>query len=154
MNVPKIAAWAGSIVGLIVVIGIADHFFSRRMHTIHQHPIAIALAELNRQTPKMVDENTRLDSAVAISGKKLAFNYTLVNEHTAQIDDMSRMLLEDSVIQQTCNEQDKNLLSHNIEMFFRFKNAYGMLVDEFFIKPHTCMYDSKQKKFALNPDAY
>ena len=69
MNIPKIAAWAGIIVGLIIVFGFAKHFFSRKVPTIHQHHAAIALAELNRRTPKMVDENTRLDSAVAISGK-------------------------------------------------------------------------------------
>ena len=153
MNIPKIAAWAGIIVGLIIVFGFAKHFFSRKVPTIHQHHAAIALAELNRRTPKMVDENTRLDSAVAISGKELAFNYTLVNEYAAQIDTMGRMALEDNVIQQTCNQQDKNLLSHNIEMLFKFKDVDGILVDEFVIKPHTCIYDTKQKKFALNPEA-
>ena len=154
MNVPKIAAWAGCIVGLIMVLGIANHFFSRKVHTRHQHSVAIALAELNRQAPRMIDENTRFDSAVAISGKQLAFNYTLVNDHAAQMDPMGRVELEDRIIDQACNEQDTNLLSHNVEMLFRFKDADGILVDDFFIKPHTCIYDSKKKKFALNPDAY
>jgi hypothetical protein len=154
MNIPKIAIWAGSIAGLIMAFGIATHFFSKEAPTIHQHSVAIALAELNQQAPDMIDENTRFDSTAAISEKQVAFNYTLINEHATQIDAMGRVELEDRVIQQTCNEQDKNLLSHNIKMVFRFKNADAILLDEFFIKPHTCVYDAKQKKFLLNPDAY
>src|ERR1035437_2694601 len=105
MNIPKIAAWSGCIIGLIIVFGIANHFFSRKVHTNHQHSVAIALAELNRQAPRMIDENTRFDSAIAISGKELAFNYTLVNEHAAQIDAMGRVEFEDRIIDQACNEQ-------------------------------------------------
>ncbi len=45
-----------------------------------------AVSEVNRRCPMMVDQETRLDNAIALPGNEFQYNYTLINTSSNSID--------------------------------------------------------------------
>jgi hypothetical protein len=65
------------VVGLIVGILLFQHYVSKKT-SFHDMLVKTA-EELNRNCPMMADNDTRLDSAVALPGNILQYNYTFIN---------------------------------------------------------------------------
>lgn len=116
----------------------------------HKQLVAKAAAELNKQLPKMIDRETRLDSVVArADGGLFTYNYTLVNYNANSISAAALISIENAVVNTTCSEQDSNLLKKNVALEFRYRSADGYLVKAFTIPPKSCIYDLQTNRYEI-----
>lgn len=116
----------------------------------HKQLVAKAAAELNKQLPKMIDRETRLDSVVArADGELFTYNYTLVNYNANSISAAALISIEDAVVNTTCSEQNSNLLKKNVALEFRYRSADGYLVKAFTIPPKSCIYDLQTNRYEI-----
>jgi len=96
-----------------------------------------AVSELNKSCPIMVDQQTRLDNAIALPDKVLQYNYTLVNWYKDSIDleafeqYMKPMLI--SLVKTSPNL--KIYRDHNATLSYSYKDKNGVFVDVIPITP-------------------
>jgi hypothetical protein len=116
----------------------------------HKQLVAKAAAELNKQLPKMIDRETRLDSVDArADGGLFTYNYTLVNYNAKSISAAALISIENAVVNTTCSEQDSNLLKKNVALEFRYRSADGYLVKAFTVPPKSCIYDLQTNRYGI-----
>ncbi|GAB4281024.1 MAG: hypothetical protein Kow0029_25940 [Candidatus Rifleibacteriota bacterium] len=65
---------------------LVKHFFSARNESNLTRELEQAAKEINQKCPRQIDEETRLDKAVAGPGKKFSYFYTLSRFNAADID--------------------------------------------------------------------
>jgi hypothetical protein len=75
-----IAATIGSIFGKYIIDGING------THNIFDKNLMETANQINKNLPLMLDSDTRLDSTMALPGKKFTYFYTLVNYSVDEID--------------------------------------------------------------------
>lgn len=96
-----------------------------------------AVSELNKSCPIMVDQQTRLDNAIALPDKVLQYNYTLVNWYKDSIDVeafelyMKPLLL--NLVKTSPNL--KTYRDHNATLSYSYKDKNGVFVDVIPITP-------------------
>ena len=78
-----------NIIGLIIAVILVPSYGLVQKY-IFSPPIDTQLktiaSEINKMYPIMVDDQTRLDSVLALPGKTLQYNYTFVEMETATVD--------------------------------------------------------------------
>ena len=83
----------------------------------------------------MIDEMTRLDNVLAISGKFMQFNYTLLNLDKSEID-MVTHDLESSVINNVkTNPTMKIYRDNKATVIFNYKDKNGAFAWELSVTP-------------------
>ena len=73
----------GLITGLVIMVLIQQLFF--KTPNLDKE-LMKAASELNKTCPIMVDRETQLDNAIALTGKTFQYNYTLINLSKDSID--------------------------------------------------------------------
>ena len=92
---------------------------------------------INATAPKMVDEATRLDSALAGPGRRLTYNLTLVSQKAQGVD---REAWKQNVVPKiranmTQTQGMHTLLAAGVTVVSRYSSSDGVLIDEIVIKP-------------------
>ncbi len=152
----KTLSWLAGVAVVLLAIGfghiggrsLSDHLFPK------SSPDALlksTVAEINKQTPVMLDAYTRFDSAVVLPNRALAYNYTLVGMPASSINSTQLAAIEQNVVQTTCEQQEQNLLSKGIALTFRYRSADSLVVKEVLIKPKSCIYDPFTKSYGVVP---
>jgi hypothetical protein len=73
----------GMITGALALV-LVQHFFFKA--PTYDQVMMEAASEINKSCPMMVDQDTRLDNAVALPANIFQYNYTLVNLEKAKTD--------------------------------------------------------------------
>ena len=95
-----------------------------------------ASAEINKSTPKLIDEYTRLESTNLAADRTLAFNLTIINFNGKTLPPNAVNLLRSRnlVIYRT-NPQMKVLRDMGVTVRFRYSNQYGVPLMDFSVGP-------------------
>ncbi len=96
-----------------------------------------ASIELNKECPMMVDPNTRLDNAEALPGRKIKYNYTLVELEKSEINlDTVTKYVEPGIVNNIKTNQEMALYRDNNTTFiYNYKDKNGLFVYEFTVTP-------------------
>lgn len=84
-------------------------------------------------------------------GEILIYHYTLINWTASQLSAADMQRMKETVINQTCENQDKTLLKNGITLEFRYKSKDGSPVQDFRIAPKKCIFDPFAKRYGLAP---
>jgi hypothetical protein len=96
-----------------------------------------AASELNKTCPFMVDEETRLDNAVALPGKVFQYNYTLIEYEIDEISvDTAQKYLVPSIINNVKSNPDLQTFRDNqVTLTFNYKDKNGVFIMKFSVTP-------------------
>lgn len=96
-----------------------------------------AVSELNKSCPIMVDQQTRLDNAIALPGKVLQYNYTLVNWYKDSIDVQAfEQYMKPVLINLVKTSPNLKIYrDHNATLSYSYKDKNGVFVDLIPITP-------------------
>jgi hypothetical protein len=94
-------------------------------------------SELNKTCPIMVDQDTRLDNAVALPGKIFQYNYTLVNYEKSQINiDTVRKYVQPNIVNTVRTNPDmKHFRDNKVTMDYHYKDKNGVFVLKISVTP-------------------
>jgi hypothetical protein len=127
----------GTIVG-IVVFGLAyvaaQQFFKSPSF---DKALMEAAGELNKSCPFMVDQDTRLDNAMALPRNIFQYNYTLVNLDKSDVNiDTVKKYFEPVLINNVKTNPDLKLYRDNkVTMAYNYKDKNGVFVLKINITP-------------------
>ncbi len=93
--------------------------------------LTLAAAELNKKTPMLIDEETRLDSA-ATFGNTFIYNYTMVKYSADQLDvKLFDKIIHENVIATICtNPGLKAFIDLEVIMVYRYLGKNGNYISE------------------------
>jgi len=96
-----------------------------------------AASELNKTCPIMIDQETRLDNAVAMPNKSFQYNYTLINLNKSEISiDTVKKYLEPSIINNVRTNPDLKIYRDNkITMIYYYRDKNGEFVHKLSVTP-------------------
>lgn len=96
-----------------------------------------AAGELNKSCPIMVDQNTRLDNAVALPGNIFQYNYTLVNLSKSEVNiDTVKKYVEPGIINNVKTNPDlKTYRDNKVTMAYNYKDKNGLFVLKISVTP-------------------
>ncbi len=96
-----------------------------------------AASELNKTCPIMVDQNTRLDNAVALPDKALQYNYTLVDIEKLDVNpDTIKKYIEPNIINNIKTSPDLKIYRDNkATMIYNYRDKNGVFVLKLSITP-------------------
>jgi hypothetical protein len=123
------------VVGLIVGILLFQHYVSKKTSF---HDVLVKTAEeLNRNCPMMADNDTRLDSAVALPGNILQYNYTFINLVKDSLDaELLSYSLKPAMISNARKNPDLELFrKNNVTFLYNFKDKEGNHVMKVRVSP-------------------
>lgn len=83
--------------------------------------------EFNKNCPMLVDKETRLDNLMAMPGKTLQYNYTLVNYNKADIDTvkLKEAIMPGMVQMMKTSPELKYMRDNNVKMKYYYKDKTG-----------------------------
>jgi hypothetical protein len=113
------------VIGIITVILLFQHYVSRKTSF---HDVLVKTAdELNKNCPMMTDDDTRLDSAVALPGNILQYNYTFINLLKDSLDpELLGYSLKPAMISNARKNPDLELFrKNNVTFLYNFKDKEG-----------------------------
>ena len=122
----------GIIVGFAIVI-VAQQFFSKKP-AFDQVMMEVA-SELNKSLPMMVDQETRLDNAMALPGNVFAYNYTLVSTVKDSLDiQYFNDVMSPMIINNVKTNPDLKFFRDNeASMQYSYKDMYGIFIAKIII---------------------
>nr|WP_319397652.1 hypothetical protein [uncultured Carboxylicivirga sp.] len=87
-------------------------------------------SNLNKECPMMVDQETRLDNAIALSNDVFQYNYTLVNIRKDSIDlEAFNNYMKPMLVNNVKTSPDlKVFRDHNITLAYQYKDNDGAFV--------------------------
>lgn len=93
--------------------------------------------ELNKNCPFIIDQDTRLDNTIVLPGKKLVYNYTLIN---LSIDDLNVEELEQNLKPRILNNVKtntdlRNFRENSVTMVYKYNDKDGIFIFEIIITP-------------------
>lgn len=96
-----------------------------------------AASELNKTCPIMVDQDTRLDNAVALPGNIFQYNYTLVNLYNSEVNiDTVKKYFEPGIINNVKTNPDLKVYRDNkVTMAYYYKDKNGEFVLKISVTP-------------------
>src|SRR5512145_1718114 len=96
-----------------------------------------AVSELNKSCPIMVDQQTRLDNAIALPDKVLQYNYTLVNWYKDSIDvEAFELYMKPMLVNLVKTSPNLKIYrDHNATLSYSYKDRNGVFVDVIPITP-------------------
>jgi hypothetical protein len=94
-------------------------------------------SDLNKQCPIMVDQHTRLDNAIALSGNIFQYNYTLVNFLKADINiDTLKKYMEPGILNNIKTNPDlENFRKNRTTLNYCYKDKNGVFVHKYTVTP-------------------
>lgn len=128
----------GTIVGL-VAFGLAyfgvQHFFFQPAS--FDKAMMEAASELNKTCPIMVDQETRLDNAVALPGNIFQYNYTLINLDKSEVNiDTVRKYVEPGLINTVKTNPDlKPYRNNKVTMAYNYRDKNGVYILKINVTP-------------------
>lgn len=128
----------GIIVGFGTMLAVQQFFF--KTPTYDKAMMAIA-SELNKTCPVMVDQETRLDNAIALPENIFQYNYTLVNNEKESINiDEIKQYIEPTIINFVkTNPQMSFQREHKTTINYYYKDKNGVFL--FIISVTPDMYE-------------
>lgn len=102
-----------------------------------------AASEINKTCPIMVDQETRLDNAIALPENSLQYNYTLINiENTEVNPDTVKKYIEPGIINLVKTSPDMKIYRDNkTTMIYNYRDKNGVFILKLSITPE--MYNEK-----------
>jgi hypothetical protein len=100
--------------------------------TDQTHPLQIAAAQFNAGCPKMIDPDTRLDSASFVSDTLFRYDYTLVNHDAENVDaaGLARYLKPRIMSNVSLNPEMRVQRDHRVTMLFYYRDRKGAFVTQ------------------------
>ncbi len=92
-----------------------------------------ATSELNKTCPIMIDEDTRLDNAIALPGKVFQYNYTL-NAYTKEevrVDTAQKYLFPGIINNVKTNPDMHYFRDHQVTITFNYRDSDGVFITKF-----------------------
>ena len=128
----------GTVVG-IVVFGLS-YFAAQQLFfkpVSFDEAMMEAASELNKTCPIMVDQDTRLDNAVALSENIFQYNYTLINLNKSEVNiDTVKKYVEPGLINNVKTNPDlKAFRDNKITMVYYYKDKNGEFVLKISVTP-------------------
>lgn len=96
------------------------------------------IAEMNRNCPQMIDEETRLDSMNLVKEKTLQYYYSLVKRSKKDVDiNAFSQFLKPNLIQHLrTNEQVRFMRENEVTMVYSYSDKKGIKIVDIPITPH------------------
>lgn len=96
-----------------------------------------AAAEVNKTTPKQLDEETRLDSAESLPNRTFRYNITLVSVTKSEVDaEAIKDFVEPNIMSNVKSASDlKAFRDNNITIVYRYKDKDGELLFDVEVTP-------------------
>ena len=96
-----------------------------------------AASELNKTCPVMVDEETRLDNAMALPDNIFQYNYTLINLDKSQVNiDTVKKYIEPGLINNVKTNPDLKVYRENkVTMAYNYKDKNGVFILKINVTP-------------------
>jgi len=122
----------------IIVLGLLFfiQFFSSEKPNFNKVMIELA-DEINKKCPSQVDEDLRLDNAIAMSNNKFKYNYTLINLEKQNIDSNEiKGIIEPTLINNIKTQNSFKIFRDNkTTLSFNFNDKNGQYVFEINVTP-------------------
>ena len=142
MNQPGSAEKRKKQIGIIVGIVIAAiaYFAAMKLflkpESFDQILVKTAI-EVNKTCPMMVDKETRLNNSVALPGKILQYNYTMVNYELADIDTTkAKPLIEANIISAVKTSPKMKIMRDNaVTLVYHYADKKGVFITDITITP-------------------
>lgn len=117
---------------------LATSFFSSEMNITET--LKAAAEELNKQTPMMVDDDTRLDAAENGPGLRFTYIYTLVNYSVSEINvEEFHNNLAPNIRKAVCEKPEMAVFYRNdVTVVYVYRDKNGMDVMEIAVPPTEC----------------
>ena len=99
--------------------------------------IMMAASELNKTCPIMIDQDTRLDNAVALPDNAFQYNYTLINIERSQVNvDTLKKYIEPEIINSVKTSPDLKFYRDNkTTMVYYYRDRNGIFILKLYITP-------------------
>ncbi len=100
-------------------------------------------ASMNQQMPMMINDVTRLDNIATQPGKKLIYNYTILNPHKEPRNYLAyKDMVEPELIEIARNNpQMQTFRDNNVVLFYNYKDENGVV--QFTVEINTGNFNSK-----------
>ena len=99
----------------------------------------LMVESVNQNSPKMVDQNTRLDGAMYVNDA-FVYKYTMINLEASQIDATSKNRLYLQLKSSTCsNESLRTILATGEGVGYSYRDRYGVNAMYFVIRSADCV---------------
>lgn len=94
-------------------------------------------SEINKACPVMIDQETRLDNAIALPGNVFQYNYTLVNMEKSEVNlDTVKKYVEPGLIDNVKTNPDLKIFRDNkVTMAYDYKDRNGEFVLRISVTP-------------------
>jgi hypothetical protein len=122
------------VVGAVTLVLVQQFFFKAPSY---DEVMMQAASEINKSCPFMVDQETRLDNAVALPGNVFQYNYTLVNMEKATTD-ISQLenYLKPTLINNVKSNPDMKINRDNkTTMGYYYKDRDGAFLFKILVTP-------------------
>ena len=128
---------------IITILAYSCMNSSSNKDTEIQNKLKQVANEVNKDCPRIIDSETRLDNAGAFSNRTLLYNFTLVNKERSQIDTLLlKNSMEPSIINQFKTSPIFALARQNhINVKYYFKDRNGIYLFTISITPNKYIID-------------
>jgi hypothetical protein len=94
-------------------------------------------SEMNKTCPMMVDQETRLDNTVALPGKVLQYNYTLINYSKDEVSaDTLIKYIKPGIVNTARTSPDmKSFRENSVTMDYNYKDKDGVFILKISVTP-------------------
>ena len=128
----------GTIIGIVVgflIAFVAIQFFFKA--PTFDNTLMQSASELNKTCPVMVDQETRLDNAIALPNKVFQYNYTLVNIVKDSVDVNSfEEIMKPTILNVVKTNPDlKSFRDNKVTMCYNYNDMNGVFVTKISITP-------------------
>jgi len=129
-----IGSVVGTTVGLLVAFFIQQYFFKA---PTFDKAMMEAASQINQSCPIMVDQETRLDNAVAMPGNVFQYNYTLVNlvKDSIDISGLEGYIKPVILNNVKTNPDMKGFRDNKVTMTYTYKDKDGVYITRINITP-------------------
>jgi len=133
-----ISSVVGAVVAVLVAALVQQYFFKA---PTFDKTMMQAASQINQSCPIMVDQETRLDNAVAMPGKIFQYNYTLVNlaKDSINISGLESYIKPMILNNVKTNPDMKSFRDNKITMTYTYKDKDGVFITRIEITPE--MYE-------------
>ena len=97
--------------------------------------------QINKQTPMMVDRDTRWDNTTPGPGGRFTYNYTFVTATSREIDQNLFPKFFSTLKAGVCSNSDMQIFfKHGVTIGYSYRASDGVFVSKFDITPKECGY--------------
>jgi uncharacterized membrane protein YukC len=129
-----IGSVVGTVVAVLVAFFVQQYFFKA---PTFDKAMMDAASQINQSCPIMVDQETRLDNAVAMPGKVFQYNYTLVNlaKDSINISGLESYIKPMILNNVKTNPDMKGFRDNKVTMIYNYKDKDGIYITRINITP-------------------